>query len=144
MARTVAEKMGLKAGYRSFIRGAPPSVIRAMHLPALKRVSAMRGAFDYVHLFVNSQSQMDRQFRSAANHLRPGGKLWVSWPKGGQLGTDLTLPAVIRIGYSHGLVESTTLSVSAEWSGMKFTHPKAGKIYRNSYGKLPSARKTMD
>jgi hypothetical protein len=140
MARSVAEKMGLKAGLRSCVRGAPPSVIRSMRLPVLRRASALRGKFDYVHLFVKSQAQMNRQFPSAAKHLVPDGKLWVSWPKGGQLGTDLRLPAVIRIGYRHGMVESTTLSVSAEWSGIKFTRPKPGKRYRNSYGKLPGAK----
>jgi hypothetical protein len=46
-------------------------------------------------------------------------------------------PNVIEIGYSHGLVESTGLSVDLTWSGLKFTRPKAGKIYNNSYGNLP-------
>ena len=55
---------------------------------------------------------------------------------GRQLGTDLTLPEVIRIGYNHGLVESTTVSVDTTWSAIKFTHPKPGKEYRNSYGQL--------
>ncbi len=62
----------------------------------------------------------------------------MSWPKGRKLGTDLTLPHVIRIGYSHGLVESTTLSVDGTWSAMKFTHPKRGKDYKNSFGHLPN------
>lgn len=44
-----------------------------------------------------------------------------------------------RIGYSHGLVESTTLSIDATWSAIKFTHPKPGKTYRNSYGQLPTS-----
>ena len=52
--------------------------------------------------------------------------------------TDLTLPEIIRIGYDHGLVESTTLRIDDTWSGMKFTHPKSGKVYRNSYGRLPA------
>ena len=64
--------------------------------------------------------------------------LWVSWPKNRQLGTDLSLPEVIRIGYRHGLVESKTLSVNATWSAIKFTHPVAGKVYNNAFGQLPS------
>ena len=71
---------------------------------------------------------------------RPGGMLWVSWPKGGRLGTDLTLPTVIAIGYDLGLVESTCLRVDDTWSALKFTHPKPGKTYRNSYGTLPESR----
>lgn len=64
------------------------------------------------------------------------GKLWVSWPKNKQLDTDLTLPVVIKIGYSFGLVESTCLSINKTWSALKFTHPKKGKIYINSHAEL--------
>lgn len=53
------------------------------------------------------------------------------------MGTDLTLPIVIRVAYDAGLVESTCLSVDATWSGLKLTHPKPGKIYANSFGTLP-------
>jgi hypothetical protein len=35
------------------------------------------------------------------------------------------------------LVESKTISVNDTWSAIKFTHPKKGKVYKNSYGKLP-------
>ena len=80
---------------------------------------------------------MNELFPRLKSHLKPSGMLWVSWPKGKQLGTDLSLPSVIRIGYSHGLVESTCLSVDATRSALKFTHPKQGKAYHNSYGKLP-------
>lgn len=53
--------------------------------------------------------------------------LWVSWPKDGQLDTDLSLPKVIKIGYEFGLVESTCLSVNETWSALKFTIQKKEK-----------------
>jgi hypothetical protein len=62
--------------------------------------------------------------------------LWVSWPKSGQEQTDLKLTNVIRLGYDYGLVESKSISLDKLWSALKFTHPKKGKIYNNSYGKL--------
>jgi hypothetical protein len=62
--------------------------------------------------------------------------LWVSWPKGGKLGTDLNIKIVIKLGYDFGLVESTCLSINETWSGLKFTPPKKGKVYNNSYGQL--------
>ncbi len=82
---------------------------------------------------------MDEVFPQLKAHLGATGMLWVSWPKGGKLGTDLSLPHVIRIGYSHGLVESTTLNVDGTWSAIKFTHPKPGKVYDNKYGRLPDS-----
>lgn len=131
--------MGLSDGLRAYILDAPEAVIGSMHLPDVRMRKTLAGKFDYLHLFVKSQADMDRQFPRLAKHLQPDGQLWVSWPKRGQLETDLNLQAVIRIGYSHGMVESTTLSIDSEWSGIRFTHPKRGKRYRNSFGKLPDA-----
>lgn len=136
MSRTVAQKMGLKEGMRAYFLNAPASALDIIHLPELKISQSLRGEFDYLHLFTTSQADMDNAFPKLASHLKQSGMLWISWPKAKQLNTDLSLPHVIRIGYKHGLVESTTLSVNTIWSAMKFTHPKPGKSYRNSYGKL--------
>ena len=139
MPRTVAQKMGLKAGSRACLLNAPVSAVEAIKLPELQVSPTVRGDFDYIHLFATTQTELDRTFPRLVRHLERGGMLWVSWPKARQLGTDLSLPRVIRIGYSHGLVESTALSVDAIWSGIKFTHPKPGKTYHNSHGQLPDA-----
>lgn len=136
MPRSVSEKMGIRAGTRSLLVDAPKEAVDAMQLPDVDLRTAGRGAFGYIHLFVTKQAEMQRRFPVLKRHLEKGGMLWVSWPKGRALGTDLTLPEVIRIGYDHGLVESTTLRIDDTWSAIKFTHPRPGKVYRNSYGKL--------
>ena len=139
MSKTVAHKMGLKEGMRAFFLNAPASVLRAMHLRELNASGKLLGLFDYAHLFTTSQAEMDVEFPKLQRHLKQAGMLWVSWPKAKQLGTDLTLPVVIRISYSHGLVESIAMSVDSTRSGSKFTHPKLGKKYRNSHGQLPAS-----
>ncbi|UUP17825.1 hypothetical protein [Nitratireductor thuwali] len=135
--RTVAQKMGVKTGGRAYFVNAASDVLAAMSLPPLEIVNTARGLFDHIHVFVANQAELDAEFSKLKPHLGERGALWVSWPKSGKLGTDLKLPEVIRIGYSHGLVESKTLSVNDIWAAMKFTHPKAGKTYSNSYGSLP-------
>ncbi len=47
------------------------------------------------------------------------------------------MPTVIEIGYDCGLVESTCLRIDDTWTGLRFTRPKPGKVYANSYGTLP-------
>lgn len=136
-SRPVSQKMGIKEGARAFFVDAPMSALKAIDVPSLEIASGLNGEFDYIHLFVMTQSELDEHFPRLTSHLKPTGMLWISWPKGKQLGTDLSLPAVIRIGYSHGLVESTCLRVDATWSALKFTHPKKRKTYNNRYGKLP-------
>lgn len=107
-----------------------------MDLPSLAISTSLEAEFDYIHLFVKNQAKFLHHFPVLKSHLKSTGMLWVSWPKGGKLGTDLNIKIVIKLGYDFGLVESTCLSVNEIWSGLKFTHPKKGKVYNNSYGQL--------
>jgi len=130
--------MGIKHGSRAHLVGTPPPAFVAMQLPALVESPDLDGEFDYLHLFTTSQASLEEAFPTLKRHVKATGMLWVSWPKAGKLGTDLSLPIVVKIGYSNGLVESTCLSVDDTWSALKFTHPKKGKNYHNSHGALPA------
>ncbi len=139
MSKSVAEKMGIKAGSRAFIIRAPDVALRALDLPSLQRGSRLVGGFDYIHLFALAEAEVVAELPKLRRHLASTGMLWVSWPKAGKLDTDLTLQRVIGISYEHGLVESKTLAVDDTWSAIKLTHPKKGKSYHNRYGRLTSA-----
>ncbi|RYF72485.1 MAG: DUF3052 family protein [Cytophagaceae bacterium] len=136
MTKSVSSKMGIKPGGRSLLINVPEDALAEMELPDLDVKTTLDGTFDYIHLFVTKQEEMHELFAELKNHLKTTGMLWVSWPKAGQLGTDLKLTSLIEIGYNYGLVESKNLSINATWSALKFTHPKAGKSYNNSYGRL--------
>lgn len=139
--KTVSQKMGIKENARSYFVNAPTEAIESLNLPNIDLKKSLTGEFDYIHLFVKTQKEQLEIFQTLKDHLKLDGMLWVSWPKGGQLDTDLALPKVIKIGYEFGLVESTCLSVNEIWSALKFTHPKKGKIYNNSHAKLASRTK---
>jgi hypothetical protein len=136
MARSVSEKIGVKENARTIFVNAESSVIAEMDFPKLDIKARLSSGFDYIHCFVTLQSELRKLFPKLKMHLKPAGMLWVSWPKSGQKESDLNIKNVIEIGYDHGLVESKTISVNSVWSAIKFTHPKAGKKYNNSYGKL--------
>jgi hypothetical protein len=139
MTRSVSSKMGVRAGSRACFINAPADAVAAMELPELDVSDVLDGDFDYIHLFCVTREEMERTFPALKEHLRPSGTAWLSWPRGRALGSDLVLPTVIEVGYRHGLVESTCLRVDDTWSALKFTHPKPGKTYHNSYGTLPGA-----
>ncbi|HZJ05801.1 MAG TPA: hypothetical protein VFD59_10065 [Nocardioidaceae bacterium] len=139
MSRSVAQKMGIKEGTRAFLASAPAVALEAIQLPELAVSQELDGEFDYIHLFSITRAEMNQTFPRLKAHLTASGMLWMSWPKGRKLGSDLSLPTVIEVGYNHGLVESTCLRVDDVWAGLKFTHPRKGKVYNNSYGKLPDA-----
>jgi hypothetical protein len=138
MTRPVSAKMGIKEGARAIFVNAPATALAAIDPSNLDVALRLTGTFDYIHLFATSRQELDGTFPTLKAHLKPTGMFWVSWPKNRQLGADLTLPEVIRIGYGHGLVESKTLSVDGTWSAITFTHPIEGKAYRNCYGQLPT------
>ena len=137
MSRSVAQKMGIKEGALAHFVNAPASTLKAIGLPELEVSEDLDGEFDYIHFFGVTQFEMQDIFPRLKHHLKTSGMLWLSWPKARKLGSDLSLPKVIEIGYSYGLVESTCLRVDDTWAGLKFTHPKEGKIYNNSHGTLP-------
>jgi hypothetical protein len=109
--RTVATKMGLRAGMRAFLIDAPGEAVEGMGLPPLEVADDLTGLFDHLHLFTTTQRELDERFAVLREHLAASGMLWVSGPKGRK-------------------------SVDPIWSGLKFTHPEPGKVYRNSYGTL--------
>lgn len=136
--KTVAQKMGIKEHSKAYFVNAPKEAVKSLELPSIELTDELKGEFDYIHLFVKQQNEQEDMFPKLKKHLKLDGMLWVSWPKAGQLETDLSLPKVIKIGYEFGLVESTSLSVNEIWSALKFTHPKKGKTYNNSHAKLKS------
>ncbi len=133
-SRSVMEKMGVKKEMRAIFVGITSELPE--ELSEIKTSARITGSFDYIHVFSKTQNELARQFSRIRRHLKPSGMLWVSWPKSRQLDTDLSIKSVIRIGYEHHLVESKAISINSIWSALKFTHPKAGKVYNNSYGRL--------
>lgn len=142
MIRTVSQKMGIKENSRAIFINADKDALENINLPTLNVSTKLDEEFDHIHLFVKTQAEFINYFPKLKTHLKPNGMLWVSWPKGGKSGTDLNIKIVIKLGYDFGLVESTCLSINNIWSGLKFTHPKKGKVYNNSYGKLNNERTT--
>lgn len=136
--KTVAQKMGIKENAKAYFMNAPELAIEAIDLPKIDLMEKLNGEFDYIHLFVKQPNEQQAIFPKLKKHLKLEGMLWVSWPKGGKLNSELSLPKVIKIGYEFGLVESTCLSINETWSALKFTHPKKGKEYNNSHAKLKS------
>ena len=136
MTGLASKKMGIKEGARAFLVNAPAEAVEVIDTSQLELATKLTGKFDYIHLFTKSQEDFNELFPRLKTHLKPTGMLWVSWPKNRKLRTDLTLTKVIELGYNHGLVESKNISIDATWSAIKFTYPKKGKVYKNSYGQL--------
>ncbi len=134
--------MGVKENSRAIFIHPDELAIDNFNLPILDIQANLKEDFDYIHLFVKTQTKFIKNFPILKTHLKTNEMLWVSWPKGGKLGTDLNIKSVIKLGYEFGLVERTCLSINDIWSELKNTQPKKVKVYNNSYGKLNEAKTT--
>ena len=131
--KTLIEKIGAKAGARAIFINAPEDAMAVIDVSKLKIGSSLKDEFNYIHLFCRTEEELSIKFPKLKPHVAPTGMLWVSWPKAGQLTTDLSLSVVIRIGYQNGMVESKAIGISEVWSALKFTFPKEeAKISRES------------
>ena len=139
MPTLLREKLGVKPGMRCILLHAPEDIAARIELSPKESVKRLNGAFDYIHFFATQQRELHAALPRLKPHVRPGGMLWVSWPKAGQLSTDLSLNEVIRLAYDAGFVESKTIGADPTWSAIKLTFPRPGKHYANSYGRLPLA-----
>lgn len=138
MAKSLASKVGLKENSRALLIGASSEIAELLSANGTRFATSLSGSFTYIHEFFVSAAKLSDQVPVLKRHLVEGGALWISWPKANKLETDLSLQQVIAIGYEHGMVESKTISIDSSWSAIKFTFPKKGKKYCNSYGRLPS------
>lgn len=130
------KKIGIRNGMRIAILDLPAGTAGAFSGIRSRYSPKLDGEFDSIHFFAESEKGFLANFPKAKKHLKPTGMLWVSWPKSGGLGTDLTMKSIIRLGYGFGMVESKCISIDPLWSALKFTFPKKGREYRNSYGRL--------
>lgn len=95
MTRIVSQKMGVKENSRAILVNADKEALDNINLPTLDIQEKLKKELDYIHLFVKTQTEFMDYFPKLKPHLKPNGMLWVSWPKGGKLGTDLNIKIVI-------------------------------------------------
>lgn len=121
------KKLGLKAGQRACIIGAPPGFLASLdQLPADITIGARLGkpqSLDFVHFFALHFSQLQIKFAELKVALRFDGSLWISWPKkASQVKSDLDENLVRQIGLDNGLVDVKVIAVDETWSALKFVY----------------------
>lgn len=132
--KTISSKMKIQEYARTYFQDVPDHLINIIKTPTLNLSKDLNGEFDYIHIFVSSETRLNQSIVKLKPYLSKRGCLWVSWPKANQLNTDLNLPKVIKVVYQNGLVESKVISIDSIWSAIKITRPIEGKVYKNSYG----------
>jgi hypothetical protein len=134
----LAKKIGIKAGHRVLLVGAPKDF--PLSLGALPNTATIisRGAFDVAIVFVLSAADLELRFARLQSSMAEDGMIWAAWPKKASgVVTDLAENKVRDIGLTAGLVDIKVCAIDDTWSGLKFVIRVADR--RNTAAKTKKA-----
>lgn len=122
VGRTLAQKLGIAAGDRVAVVGAPARFADLLGpLPDGARLTATLSATaSRVLWFVKTGRELSHAL-ATCERLVTTQVVWLAWPKGGSgVATDLNGNVVRDTGLAAGFVDFKVCSVDATWSGLAF------------------------
>jgi hypothetical protein len=113
----LATKLQLKAGQRVVGVLVPATVA-----PALTRFSAESDAGGETALlvFATDRTTLEEHRSQIADAATQGRLTWVSYPKSGQLGTDLNRDSLVALLSESGIQPVRQVAIDAVWSALRF------------------------
>lgn len=121
----LCKKLGLKEGQVVKLVNAPANyneLIGAIAETLIIKNRAITG-FDFIHLFTNSQKELEQQLSALKEQVKKDGIIWVSWyKKSAGKTTGLTEKLIRDTALKLGLVDVKVCAVDEEWSGLKLVY----------------------
>ncbi|MEM6370519.1 MAG: DUF3052 domain-containing protein [Myxococcota bacterium] len=119
--KTLAQKMGLKPGYRCLTMGAPNHYASLVGDAEDVAFGTRFRTADVVHWFCRRRADLDRDVERALQKVGESGMLWISWPKkSSEQFIDLVEDDLRTVLLPRGWVDVKVCAVDADWSGLKF------------------------
>lgn len=118
----LAKKLGIKAGSRVLVSGAPDSYRASLEpLPeSVAFASRLSEAVDVIHVFATQRAKLASALAGYRRAMRADASLWVSWPKkAAKVATDITEDTIREAALPLGLVDVKVCAVDDVWSGLK-------------------------
>jgi len=122
MKSTLLKKLRYRPGMRVFVTGAPSGFEKELDtLPDdVTRARSLRGKkLDLVQAFYTRKSQVLKDAAKLRDALEPGGILWLTYPKGKTLATDLNRDILRETVAPLGLEAVAIVAVDAQWSALR-------------------------
>jgi hypothetical protein len=118
------KKYGLKPGWQILVLNAPAEfVARLAELPegAVMLDTAVPHTCNLVQLFVQDSHELARHFDTAVTALKPGGALWIAYPKkSAGVDTDLTRDEGWQQVYTAHLEGVSMIAIDDTWAAVRF------------------------
>lgn len=117
------KKLIIKDGNTVVLLGAPEGFeAKLVPLPGeVRLLQRLHGRAEVILLFVDSRQKLENNFRAAAEHLQPKGRLWIAWPKKASgIVTDINENFIREYGLALAFVDYKVCAIDETWSGLCF------------------------
>jgi Protein of unknown function (DUF3052) len=120
--KSVAQKLLIREDYTVLLVNAPKGYKDTLgKLPkGATVVSKSSKPVDFIQIFAATKEEMTELFLKVKSLLKEEGLLWATYPKAGQLDTDLKREAVWECGQTVGMHPVSQIAVDDVWSALRF------------------------
>jgi hypothetical protein len=121
-AKPLVQKLFIRENYTVLLLNAPGGYAESLaDLPSgAQVVTKATKQVDVIQIFAATKEEMTKLFRRAKPLLKPDGLLWATYPKGGQMNTDLKREVIWECGETVGMSCVAQIAVDDVWSAMRF------------------------
>lgn len=118
----VLTKLRMKSGQRAAVVGAPDGVRNAVtEVPEGVDLSEqLLGEFDFILCFVKTKVEVGQMAPSLKAAMKPGAIMWLSYPKGRSIPTDLNRDILGNLMLGFGLQAISNVAIDEVWSALRF------------------------
>jgi hypothetical protein len=115
------KKLRFRSGTRVYVVGAPAGFETELAcLPDdIVRAPRLTGSFDLALAFLTRASDLERAVPKLAKAIKPGGMVWLAYPKGRALATDLNRDIVRETVEPMGLETVAIVAIDEVWSALR-------------------------
>jgi hypothetical protein len=117
--KPVTQKLLLRSGARALVLNAPDGYLDLFPADVHVERQLGDGQYDFVQLFATERDELLAQGPRLRKALQPQGVLWVSYPKGKALPTDLNRDIVRTTLADVGLEVVSQVAIDETWSALR-------------------------
>jgi len=118
-SKPVTQKLLLRSGARAVVLNAPDGYLDLLPSDVQVQRELGDGQYDFVQLFATRREELLAHGPRLRKALQPQGLLWVSYPKGKALATDLNRDIVRTTLAEVGLEVVTQVAIDETWSALR-------------------------
>jgi hypothetical protein len=123
MKKSLAGKLKIKSDHSLLIMRSPDGYIT----PSTRADVTPRAGkqYDFVQVFIKNKAELDKVFPKAIGAIKPGGLLWISYPKKtASTKSDITRDHGWDTVHAAGYMAVSQVAIDETWSALRFTRAK--------------------